>query len=93
MLFIITFALILLLLTYQCFISAWQNNENKRYLRLVSAMLCMAALFQLIVTLLGNLRVIPLTGLGAPLISIGLSSSITASIGIGLAIGLCFGKK
>ena len=93
LLFIITYALILLLLTYQCFISAWQNNESKRYLRLVSAMLCMAALFQLIVTLLGNLRVIPLTGLGTPLISIGLSSSITASIGIGLAIGLCFGKK
>jgi len=93
LLFIVTFALVLLLLTYQCFISAWQNNESKRYLRLVSAMLCMAALFQLIVTVLGNLRVIPLTGLGTPLISIGLSSSITASIGIGLAIGLCFGKK
>ena len=93
LLFIIAYALILLLLTYRCFISAWQNNESKRYLRLVSAMLCMAALFQLIVTLLGNLRVIPLTGLGTPLISIGLSSSITASIGIGLAIGLCFGKK
>ena len=92
-LFILTYALILLLLTYRCFISAWQNNETKRYLRLVTAMLCMATLFQLLVTLLGNLRVVPLTGLGTPLISIGLSSSITASIGFGLAIGLCFWKK
>jgi len=87
------FTIALLWLAYQCFISAWQVNDSYRYLKIFSALLCLASLFQLLVTLMGNLRVIPLTGLGTPLISIGISSLITTSIGLGLAISLCYKNK
>lgn len=86
------FAITLLLLAYRCFMSAWLRDSNYKFLRFLCASLCMASMFQLLVTLMGNMRVIPLTGLGTPLISIGISTSITASIGLGLAINLCFKK-
>jgi cell division protein FtsW (lipid II flippase) len=45
---------------------------------------------QTIITFLGNWRVIPLTGLGAPLLSLGLSSM--ASPFIALLISLLLGR-
>jgi cell division protein FtsW (lipid II flippase) len=88
--FLLLFAFILLRLAYLTFTASWFYNDKNKFIKSLSSLLCLAAFFQLLVTVLGNLRIIPLTGLGTPLISIGISSSITASIGMGLAIGLCF---
>lgn len=91
--FLILFAITLLRLSYLAFKSSWFYNDQYKFIKTLSSLLCLAAFFQLMVTVLGNLRLIPLTGLGTPLISIGISSSITASLGMGLAIGLCFDKR
>ena len=91
--FLILFAIALLRLSYLAFTYSWFYNDKNKFIKTLSSLLCLAAFFQLMVTVLGNLRLIPLTGLGTPLISIGISSSITASLGMGLAIGLCFGKR
>jgi cell division protein FtsW (lipid II flippase) len=91
--FIIIFATVLLRLSYLAFTNSWFYNDKNKFIKALSSLLCLAAFFQLMVTVLGNLRIIPLTGLGTPLISIGISSSITASLGMGLAIGLCFDKR
>jgi cell division protein FtsW (lipid II flippase) len=91
--FIGVFGLILLRLAYIAFINSWFYSDKLKFIKSFGSLLCLAAFFQLLVTVLGNLRIIPLTGLGTPLISIGISSSITASIGMGLVIGLCFNKK
>jgi cell division protein FtsW (lipid II flippase) len=91
--FLILFAIILLRLSYLAFTNSWFYNDKYKFIKALSSLLCLAAFFQLMVTVLGNLRIIPLTGLGTPLISIGISSSITASLGMGLAIGLCFDKR
>jgi cell division protein FtsW (lipid II flippase) len=91
--FIGVFGLILLRLSYIAFINSWFYSDELKFIKSFGSLLCLAAFFQLLVTVLGNLRIIPLTGLGTPLISIGISSSITASIGMGLVIGLCFNKN
>jgi cell division protein FtsW (lipid II flippase) len=91
--FIGAFGLILLRLSYLSFINSWFYSDKNKLIKSFGSLLCLAAFFQLLVTVLGNLRIIPLTGLGTPLISIGISSSITASIGMGLVIGLCFSKN
>ena len=91
--FLILFAIALLRLAYLAFTQSWFYNDKYKLIKTLSSLLCLAAFFQLMVTVLGNLRLIPLTGLGTPLISIGISSSITASLGMGLAIGLCFDKR
>ena len=91
--FLILFAIALLRLSYLAFTQSWFYNDKYKFIKTLSSLLCLAAFFQLMVTVLGNLRLIPLTGLGTPLISIGISSSITASLGMGLAIGLCFDKR
>jgi cell division protein FtsW (lipid II flippase) len=92
-LFLILFGMALLRLSYLSFTHSWFYNDKNKFIKTLSSLLCLAAFFQLMVTVLGNLRIIPLTGLGTPLISIGISSSITASLGMGLAIGLCFEKR
>jgi cell division protein FtsW (lipid II flippase) len=92
-LFLILFGMALLRLSYLSFTYSWFYNDKNKFIKTLSSLLCLAAFFQLMVTVLGNLRIIPLTGLGTPLISIGISSSITASLGMGLAIGLCFEKR
>ena len=87
------FRIIILTFAYQGFIASWLYKEPFKFAKLFGSLLCLAALFQLFVTTLGNLRIIPLTGLGTPLISIGISSSISASIGFGLILGLCYARK
>ena len=86
-------AYVWIILAYQGFIASWLYKEPFKFAKLFGSLLCLAALFQLFVTTLGNLRIIPLTGLGTPLISIGISSSISASIGFGLILGLCYARK
>lgn len=82
--------IITMILIYKSFLPAWYFDNQKRYTSMFSCLLCVATLAQLIVTLLGNWRLIPLTGLGTPLISIGLSSILAANIGIALALSLAF---
>jgi cell division protein FtsW (lipid II flippase) len=43
---------------------------------------------QTVITFLGNWRIIPLTGIGAPLLSIGLSSSLVPCIALGLFLAV-----
>jgi len=86
-------ALFWILLAYKGFMVSWLYKEDAKFAKLLGSLLCLAALFQLFVTTLGNLRIIPLTGLGTPLLSIGISSSISASLGIGLIVGLCYARK
>ena len=93
LLFLAGMAYLWIVLAYRGFMASWLYQEEYKFAKLLGSLLCLAALFQLVVTTLGNLRVIPLTGLGTPLISIGISSSISASIGIGLIIGLCYARE
>jgi cell division protein FtsW (lipid II flippase) len=86
------FCLLILILCVKCFLLSWNYESKNRLLIMTASFLCLACFFQVIVTVLGNWRVIPLTGLGLPLISIGVSSSISASFGLGLATGIVFKK-
>lgn len=90
--FYVAFVSTLLFLAYKAFMKSWVYGARNRAVGIFAALLCMSALFQLLITLMGNLRVMPLTGLGLPLMSIGISSFISVSLGIGLAIGTVFKK-
>ena len=59
-----------------------------RALSMMAFYLLLATLVQTVVTFLGNWRVIPLTGLGTPLVSIGLSSVLAPTLALGLILGL-----
>ncbi len=61
--------------------------RQSRALYAIGFFLLMASAIQTVVTGLGNLRLIPLTGLGLPLMSLGLSSFLSAAIGFGLLAG------
>jgi cell division protein FtsW (lipid II flippase) len=90
--FYLSLVVVLVLLSYNAFMRCWSYSAQYREVGIFSSLLCMGAVFQLLITLMGNLRVIPLTGLGLPLVSIGVSSFISASLGLGLAIGVVFKK-
>lgn len=92
MVFYVIFVSTLLFLAYKTFMKSWVYGARNRAVGIFAALLCMSALFQLLITLMGNLRVMPLTGLGLPLMSIGISSFISVSLGMGLAIGTVFKK-
>ncbi len=87
----LSFAL-LLGLCIKCFLLSWDYRSNKRLVAMTASLLCLAGSLQALITVLGNWRVIPLTGLGYPLLSIGFSSSLSASLGLGLAVGIVFKK-
>ena len=87
------FIVFLITLFYFCFIPSWYFNNKDRFTSMFASLLCLATLSQLIITFLGNWRMIPLTGLGAPLISIGFSSMLAGFLGIGLALALIFAKN
>lgn len=61
--------------------------RQSRALYAIGFFLLMASAIQTVVTGLGNLRLIPLTGLGLPLMSLGLSSFLSVAIGFGLLAG------
>ncbi len=67
--------------------SCWRYMTLQGITRLVAILtffLLMACLIQTLVTFLGNWRLMPLTGLGAPLLSIGLSSAIAPTLALAL---------
>lgn len=61
--------------------------RQSRALYAIGFFLLIATAIQTLVTGLGNLRLIPLTGLGLPLMSLGLSSFLSVAIGLGLLAG------
>ncbi len=68
--------------------SLTQADLAVRTLTLTAFYLLLGTLVQTLVTFLGNWRVIPLTGLGMPLVSIGLSSFLAPTLAIGLMLAL-----
>lgn len=68
--------------------SLTQADLAIRTLTLTAFYLLLGTLIQTLVTFLGNWRVIPLTGLGMPLVSIGLSSFLAPTLAIGLMLAL-----
>jgi hypothetical protein len=85
-------ASLLIYLIYKSFIPSWYFDEANRFISMFACLLCLASLTQLTVTFFGNWRLMPLTGLGTPLISIGLSSFLASTIGISLALSVAFKK-
>lgn len=84
---------VLLALFVKCFLRSWDYRSNERLAAMTASLLCLAGSFQALITTLGNWRAIPLTGLGYPLLSIGFSSSLSVSLGLGLATGIVFKKR
>jgi cell division protein FtsW (lipid II flippase) len=85
-------ASLLIFLIYKSFIPSWYFDEANRFTSMFACLLCLASLTQLTVTFFGNWRLMPLTGLGTPLVSIGLSSFLASTIGISLALSVAFKK-
>ena len=88
--FLISMALIYLI--YKLFMPAWYFNNHDRFLYMFTCLLLLATLGQLIVTFFGNWRLMPLTGLGVPFVSIGISSFMAGILGLSLAMTLVFKK-
>ena len=88
--FVITMVLIFLI--YKLFMPAWYFNNHDRFLYMFACLLSLATLGQLIITFFGNWRLMPLTGLGVPFTSIGISSFMAGILGIGLAMTLVLKK-
>ncbi len=84
--------LLMLFLCVKCFLLSWNYGSRNRLITMTASFLCLAGFLQVLITVLGNWRIIPLTGLGLPLVSIGFSSSIAVSLGLGLALGIIFKK-
>jgi cell division protein FtsW (lipid II flippase) len=91
----LTVAYFLSFLTVLMVLSAWlvhqyltRSDLAGRALSMTAFYLLLATLVQTVVTFLGNWRVIPLTGLGTPLVSIGLSSVLAPTLALGLILGL-----
>lgn len=88
--FLISMTLIYLI--YKLFMPAWYFNNHHRFLYMFTCLLLLATLGQLIVTFFGNWRLMPLTGLGVPFVSIGISSFMAGILGLSLAMTLVFKK-
>lgn len=91
----LTVAYFLIFLLVLMVLSAWlvyqyltRSDLPGRALSMMAFYLLLATLVQTVVTFLGNWRVIPLTGLGTPLVSIGLSSVLAPALALGLVLGL-----
>ena len=68
-------------------ISCWRFMAQQGIARLASVVtffFLLASIIQTLLTFLGNWRLIPLTGVGAPLLSIGLSSILAPTLALGL---------
>jgi len=68
-------------------VSCWRFMTQQgigRLIGVVTFFLLMASIIQTLLTFLGNWRFIPLTGVGAPLLSIGLSSILAPTLALGL---------
>jgi len=62
------------------------GNSGNRFVAMTAFFLFIASLFQTVVTFFGNWRLIPLTGLGTPLLSIGLSAMLAPTLAIALVL-------
>jgi cell division protein FtsW (lipid II flippase) len=62
------------------------GNGGNRFIAMTAFFLLIASLFQTVVTFFGNWRLIPLTGLGTPLLSIGLSAMLAPTLAIALVL-------
>ncbi len=85
-------AMALMFLVYKLYMPAWYFNNHDRFLFMFACLLSLATLGQLIITFFGNWRLMPLTGLGVPFASIGISSFMAAILGLGLAMMLALKK-
>ncbi len=83
------FFLLALLFILMCGASCWiylSRQGAVRMIAMLSFFLSMATFIQLVLTFLGNWRIIPLTGIGTPLMSIGASSVISPVLALGLLL-------
>ena len=62
------------------------HQGHKRALAMMAFFMLWGTAIQTVVTFLGNWRIIPLTGLGTPLLSIGLSSALVPVIALSLTL-------
>ena len=60
--------------------------KSKKAVAMTAFLLFIATIFQTVVTFFGNWRLIPLTGLGTPLLSIGLSAMLAPTLAIALVL-------
>ena len=70
-------------------IACWRfltGNGSTRFVAMIAFLLFIANIFQTVVTFFGNWRLIPLTGLGTPLLSIGLSAMLAPTLAIALVL-------
>ena len=68
------------------------DRGGQRLMAMVAFFLLLASLFQTVITFFGNWRLIPLTGLGAPLLSIGVSTMLAPTLAIALLL-TCSGRS
>lgn len=81
------FALLGILLMTLCAVACWRyltQHDSYRMVAICAFFLALSSLVQLALTFLGNWRVIPLTGLGTPLMSIGISSMLAPCLALSL---------
>jgi cell division protein FtsW (lipid II flippase) len=87
-----TFVFFLMYLSIMIGLGAWLMRQfltlrsSTRALSMMAFFMLWGTAAQTVITFLGNWRVIPLTGLGMPLLSIGLSSSLVPVIAITLVM-------
>ena len=62
------------------------GRGNARMASMVAFFLLIATLLQTVITFFGNWRWIPLTGLGVPLIGIGVSTMLAPTLGLALML-------
>jgi cell division protein FtsW (lipid II flippase) len=68
------------------------DSGGQRLMVMVAFLLFLASIFQTVITFFGNWRWIPLTGLGVPLLSIGISSMLAPTLAIALLL-VCNGRS
>jgi len=70
-------------------VACWRfltERGGQRLMAMLAFFLLLASLFQTVITFFGNWRLIPLTGLGAPLLSIGVSTMLAPTLAIALLL-------
>lgn len=82
------FLLVLLGMGHVLMRSYLTRHGHARTLAIMAFYLLVCTGAQTVITFLGNWRIIPLTGIGAPLLSIGLSSTLVPCLTIGLFLAL-----
>ena len=82
------FLLILVMMGRSMMHSYLTRQGHARTWAIVAFYLLVCTGAQTVITFLGNWRIIPLTGIGAPLLSIGLSSALVPCMAVGLFLAL-----